>query len=71
MSIRAHFLIDAMEARKVLREILEDKDVNPMIRYQVAKDFLDRAGFKALEKQEVNQNSNITVEFNIPRPTKK
>ncbi|MFJ5625621.1 terminase small subunit [Peribacillus loiseleuriae] len=70
-SLRAYFMSDAMVAREIVKEIMEDREVSPAIRLQAAKDMLDRAGFKAVEKQEVQSNQSITVvEFNIPKPSK-
>lgn len=52
--LRNEFLFDALEARKAMHKILtspyaDDKDI-----INVAKDFLDRAGFKPQDKLEVS-----------------
>lgn len=56
--LQREFLFDALEARKVMHDILnkdvaEDKD-----RINVAKDFLDRAGFKAVDKAQIEVKNN-------------
>jgi hypothetical protein len=69
-TIRAHFLSDALVARQVMYEIMNNPEVTPMVRFQAAKDFLDRTGFRAVEKKEHSENRTINIEFNIPRPSK-
>lgn len=51
--IRQEFLFDASEARKVMYQILMNEDARDCDRLNAARDFLDRAGFKAAEKMEV------------------
>lgn len=51
--LREEFLFDAIEARRVMNEILKDESVKPRDRLEAAIDFLDRAGFKTAEKIEV------------------
>lgn len=50
--IRKGFLFDAMDAREVLHGVLMDEGAKDSDRIAAAKDFLDRAGFKALDKVE-------------------
>jgi hypothetical protein len=69
-ALRAQFLSDALVARQIMYDIMNDSEVNPAIRFQAAKEFLDRAGFKAVEKKEITESRSINVEFNIPRPSK-
>lgn len=59
--LQQEFIFDALEARKIMykimtKEVAEDRD-----RINVAKDFLDRAGFKAKEKIEISEPINITI----------
>lgn len=60
--LRKEFMFDALEARKVMYEIMNDAAAPENVRVSAAKDFLDRAGFKPVEKQEhsgqVTQNIN-------------
>lgn len=70
-SIRAYFLSEAVSALQTLKDLKDDPDAPAMVRYNAAVQFLDRAGFKPPEKQEIESNQNIKVEFNIPRPPKK
>ena len=58
--LRNEFLFDAVEARKAMHKILispyaEDKDI-----INVAKDFLDRAGFKPQDKIELSGEIKTT-----------
>ena len=46
------FKFDALEARQVLHEIMKDPFAKDSDRISAAKDFLDRAGFKAIDKIE-------------------
>ena len=68
--LQTQFLDDAKQARLLLRDMMDDKDMPSSLRAMIAKDFLDRAGFKAVEKKEVHQENSgeVKVVFNIPRP---
>lgn len=52
--LRQRFAIDAEEARKVMFQLMKDESAPENVRLSAAKDFLDRAGYKPIEKQEVN-----------------
>lgn len=52
--LRQRFAIDAEEARKVMFQLMKDEGAPESVRLSAAKDFLDRAGYKPIEKQEVN-----------------
>lgn len=62
--LRQEFIFDALEARTVLYQIMSDPEVDRKDRINVAKDFLDRAGFKGKEKMEVG--GEISVELTSP-----
>lgn len=47
------FFFDALEARQVLHDMLLGENTADRDRISVAKEFLDRAGFKAAEKMKV------------------
>jgi phage terminase small subunit len=59
--IRAEFIFDALEARKTMYEIMTNPDAEDRDKIAVAKDFLDRAGFKPTD--EVNVNGNVNNPF--------
>lgn len=61
-SLRQRFSTDAIIARKIMLNIMKDDDAPPAVRLNAAKDFLDRAGFKPVDKQDVNLNGGIEVE---------
>lgn len=58
--LKQEFIFDAIEARKVMYEILNNDEARDMDRINVAKDFLDRAGFKPTEKIEHSGNISIS-----------
>lgn len=45
-ALQQEFIYDAMEARQVLHDIMSSKVTKDRDKIAVAKDFLDRAGFK-------------------------
>lgn len=66
--LQADFLFDALEARSVMYKILKNAKARDTDKIAVAKDFLDRAGFKATEKIDVGVKGEVVVNFSIPRP---
>jgi len=57
--LRQRFSTDAIEARKIMFNIMKDNDSPPAVRLSAAKDFLDRAGFKPTDKQELSGGFNV------------
>lgn len=49
-SLREEFVFDALEARKVMHDIMMNPAADARDRLTAARDFLDRAGYKAPEK---------------------
>jgi Terminase small subunit len=70
--IREKFVQDAYQARKLLLEIMNDPEAPAGLRASIARDFLNRAGFKPAERQEIEHTAKgeVKVVFNIPRPPK-
>lgn len=60
--LRQEFFFDAFEARRVLYEIMANKDADDRDRITVAKDFLDRAGF--VPENQTEAASPVTVVIN-------
>ena len=56
--LRQEFVFDALEARKVMYEILKNPAAEDRDRISVAKDFLDRAGFKPTDEVKVSGEIN-------------
>lgn len=52
--LREEFVFDALEARKVMYEIMNNEKAKDSDRINAAKDFLDRAGFKPKEEVKVS-----------------
>lgn len=52
--LRQEFIFDASEARKVMYKIMIDDNAENKDRLSAAKDFLDRAGFKAMDRMELS-----------------
>ena len=59
--LKQEFIFDALEARKVMFDILNNPEAADRDRIAVAKDFLDRAGFKPVD--EVNLNGEVKNPF--------
>ena len=59
--LQEEFIFDAMEARKVLYEIMKNPEARDMDRINAAKDFLDRAGFKPTEKIALNADVGVQI----------
>lgn len=57
--LQQEFMFDALEARKVMYEIMKNEDAENRDKINVAKDFLDRAGFKPTDKVEHSGNMSI------------
>lgn len=66
--LQQEFVMDALEAREVMYNIMKSKESRDADRIAVAKDFLDRAGFKPTEKMDIDTQGEIIVKFSIPRP---
>lgn len=52
--LQQEFIFDALEARRVMYSILNNEGSKDTDRVNVAKDFLDRAGFKPKDKVELS-----------------
>ncbi|MFS8215630.1 terminase small subunit [Paenibacillus peoriae] len=69
--LRMMFADDAVKAREVMLEIMNDKTAQHKDRLVAARDLLDRAGYKPVDKMvadvqgEVNHNHEYTVEQTI------
>lgn len=57
--LRQEFMFDALEARRVMYEIMNSKGARDQDKISVAKDFLDRAGFKPVDKLEHSGSINL------------
>jgi phage terminase small subunit len=70
--LRTMFTEDAVEAYKVLKEIMLKPDAQDKDRITAARDLLDRAGYKPVDKlvSDSTSDSTMNVIFNIPRPQK-
>lgn len=60
-AIKREFIFDALEAKKVMAQLMNDDDVPENVRLSAAKDFLDRAGFKPVEKSEVDSKGELGI----------
>lgn len=70
--LREIFVEDAVKAYEVLKEIMLKPDAQDKDRLAAAKDLLDRAGYKPVDKiaANVDGEQKLSVTFNIPRPNK-
>jgi phage terminase small subunit len=60
--LKQEFFFDAVEARKVLSEIVSNEDSKDADRINAAKDLLDRAGYKAVDVHEVQAIVNTNAD---------
>lgn len=56
--LRDEFIFDALEAKKAMYNILTSPDADNRDKITIARDFLDRAGFKPGEEVKVSGNIN-------------
>jgi len=61
VQLQQQFSNDAVVARKIMLDIMRDDDAQDNVRLSAAKDFLDRAGFKPVEKQETEINGQLDI----------
>lgn len=57
------FARDAVEARKVMFEIMKDTSANQQVRLSAAKDLMDRGGFKPVEKVSADITTTTIEQF--------
>ena len=60
--LKREFFFDALDARKVLSGIVNNKDSKDADRINAAKDLLDRAGYKAVDVHEIQSTVNINAD---------
>lgn len=59
--LQQRFSTDAERARAIMFDIMDSPESPPAVRLNAAKDFLDRAGFKPVDKQETTSTGDIGV----------
>ena len=59
--LQQQFSSDAIVARKIMLNIMSDEDAPEAVRLSAAKDFLDRAGFKPVDKQEIDSKGELGI----------
>lgn len=59
--LRQEFRFDALEARSVMHNIMNNPKSKDSDRLSAAKDFLDRAGFKPVDKQETTIHGELDI----------
>lgn len=57
-ALRDEFIFDALEAKKAMYKILVDPDADNRDKITIARDFLDRAGFKPGEEVKLSGSVN-------------
>lgn len=57
-SLRDEFIFDALEAKKAMYAIMTDPDADNRDKITIARDFLDRAGFKPGEEVKLSGSIN-------------
>lgn len=61
--LQQQFASDAIVARKIMYNLMNDKDVPEQVRLSAAKDFLDRSGYKPVDKVEQSGGIEIKVDW--------
>ena len=61
--LRQRFAADAHIARKIMFQLMNDDDVPEQVRLSAAKDFLDRSGYKPVDKVEQSGGIEIKVDW--------
>lgn len=59
--LQQEFIFDALDAKKVMFEIMKNGNAKDTDRINVAKDFLDRAGFKPQDKTELSGDVGLNI----------
>lgn len=59
--LQAEFVFDAIDARRVMYEILSDPTARDIDRITIAKDFLDRAGFKPVDRIDLEADMRVQI----------
>jgi phage terminase small subunit len=68
--LRVQFVHDAIKAREVLRGILDNPNSADRDKITAARDLLDRAGFKPVEKKELSgSGSGTPIEIKFVDPS--
>lgn len=60
--LKREFFFDAIDARKVLSDIVNNPESKDADRINAAKDLLDRAGYKAVDVHEIQSTVNINAD---------
>ena len=60
--LKREFFFDAIDARKVLSDIINNPKSKDADRINAAKDLLDRAGYKAVDVHEVQSTVNVKAD---------
>lgn len=60
--LQQQFARDAIEARKIMFRLMRNDDTPENVRLSAAKDFLDRAGYKPIDKKETSITGNLDIE---------
>ncbi|MET1928429.1 MULTISPECIES: terminase small subunit [Enterococcus] len=60
--LKREFFFDAIDARKVLSDIINNPESKDADRINAAKDLLDRAGYKAVDVHEIQANVNTNAD---------
>lgn len=60
--LKREFFFDAIDARQVLSDIMNNPEAKDADRMGAAKDLLDRAGYKAVDVHEIQANVNTNAD---------
>ncbi|MGX7195457.1 terminase small subunit [Enterococcus olivae] len=60
--LKREFFFDALDARQILSDIVNNPESKDADRINAAKDLLDRAGYKAVDVHEIQSTVNINAD---------
>lgn len=66
--LRMQFLQDALKAREVLYSVMVNPNSSDRDKIMAARDLLDRAGFKPVEKKEMSGSNGGAIEITFVEP---
>jgi phage terminase small subunit len=68
--LREQFVMDAIQARKVLYQIMNDPTASHRDRITASRDLLDRGGFRPVDKKEIQGLDKQNIQIRFVEPSK-
>lgn len=65
--LRMMFADDAVKAYEVMKDIMNDPAAPPKDRLVAARDLLDRAGYKPIDRLQADVNAEVNIKVSLPQ----